>query len=1420
MSDMDVFAAMGIAGFGKTTEKKKLDPSRFDKNKRDEEPASLKPTLKKIVGPTQGPSAKPRKNDEDDSDEDDDDDEQGPAPPEQMDQNEDIEPEYDPSDQEDDSPQFPITHEITLKDHTKVVSALALDPSGARIVSGSHDYDCKLWDFGGMDMRCKPFKSWEPAGTYHVHDIKFSNDGTKFLCISGTTQAKIFDRDGEEQAVFVKGDPYIRDMKNTSGHVGELTSCAWHPKDPKIFITSSADSTIRIWDTENKRKQKTVIVVKSKERGARTKVTACNYSPDGNLIGGASLDGALHMWQASSNFVRPNMTIEKAHVPGTHTGSLVFSIDRQTVLTRGGDDTVKLWDLRSFKKPLAVHSNLTTLYPNTNAVFSPDNKYIVTGAGATAKGGQGRLVFLDREGLEEVKSLVVDATPVKVAWHSKINQASLSNGQIVVLYSPVTSLNGAKLLLSKGPPRKVTIEDMSDALAAPTILTPHALPMFRDLDPGRGTKRKREKDRMDPRKSKRPELPVSGPGRGGRVGASATQHVVQNLVRDTTRDVDPREALLKYAELADRDPQWTGAWKVNQPKPVFQAETTEEEGEKDKPSQLPIPLTPQKSSLALLLSRRDRHAPIMNHAQSSPDLAINGDKTPLLAVSHGHNGISAKLNGNASYNHPSPATDSPATPVSYSAAPDVKIDMDYQEQESDVRHEPLPIKAIDSLDKRDNASIVPQVGTPVDPSSIPIHAPSGTPPPPPGDLLEDVKMSESMQINGTVTVHMNGNGNGRDDVVMDDNDAHTPATTPGISADFSMASIDGASSTSVTRSYPDDSDDHDREPPAKRARMQSDADTGYTAHSATPPPASAAMSMASPPPPSAASTITSFPSSESTLSNTQFRFCQSTIRSLKKMKDAGPFLRPVDIVGLNIPHYPSIIKTPMDLSTIDRKLASSNPNKPDPNMNNPRYRSADEFVADVRLIVQNTATFNGPDHVVSAMGKRMEDVFDKMIKQMPPPAEIQKPKPPVVKKLATPVPIPPPVAAPKKVPAAAARRASTSMPTIRRSEAEVIGRPKREIHPPPPKDLPYADAPKKNRKGKKTKDDGTSEQMKYCLKILNELHKKQHYNYASPFYEPVDWVKMEIPAYPKVVKKPMDLSTIRRKLEEGHYSTAQKFYDDFKLMIRNCFSFNPAGTPVNLAGIELQRLFDEKWKHLPPLHEASEAEDEDEDEESDDEQHQPFAGAISAMEMQIRTMNEDLLALKNAKLPKEKKKKEKKKEKAPVASTSKPSAKQPKAPSKKKLKKNITDEDVLTFEQKKDLSESISKLDGTRLEKVIQIIHEGVPEIRDSTEEIELEIDQLPAAVLTKLYNYVLRPLRQPAQPKRNRTGKGTGTGGLKRKSMDEEKEAEKIRQLEERMALFEPRDNASAPAVRRDDDSEHSSDSSSGSDSSGSDSE
>lgn len=69
-----------------------------------------------------------------------------------------------------------------------------------------------------------------------------------------------------------------------SGHVAAVTAVAWHPKNHSLFLTASFDSTLRIWDRENRRKSKSVIVVKSKERGGKTKVTACAWSPDGKTI--------------------------------------------------------------------------------------------------------------------------------------------------------------------------------------------------------------------------------------------------------------------------------------------------------------------------------------------------------------------------------------------------------------------------------------------------------------------------------------------------------------------------------------------------------------------------------------------------------------------------------------------------------------------------------------------------------------------------------------------------------------------------------------------------------------------------------------------------------------------------------------------------------------------------------------------------------------------------------------------------------------------------------------------------------------------------------------------------------------------------------------------------------------------------------
>jgi hypothetical protein len=117
----------------------------------------------------------------------------------------------------------------------------------------------------------------------------------------------------------------------------------------------------------------------------------------------------------------------------------------------------------------------------------------------------------------------------------------------------------------------------------------------------------------------------------------------------------------------------------------------------------------------------------------------------------------------------------------------------------------------------------------------------------------------------------------------------------------------------------------------------------------------------------------------------------SCIRSLKKNKDAALFLEPVNPVLFGIPHYPDIIKNPMDLGTVETKLIVSDPRGPPKDkskmgkwdQSKGKYNSVADVSLDVRQIFWNTARFNGMDHVVTQAATRLDAVFAKMIANIP-----------------------------------------------------------------------------------------------------------------------------------------------------------------------------------------------------------------------------------------------------------------------------------------------------------------------------------------------------------------------------------------------------------------------------------------------------
>ncbi|WCJ27308.1 Transcription factor GTE12 [Euphorbia peplus] len=101
--------------------------------------------------------------------------------------------------------------------------------------------------------------------------------------------------------------------------------------------------------------------------------------------------------------------------------------------------------------------------------------------------------------------------------------------------------------------------------------------------------------------------------------------------------------------------------------------------------------------------------------------------------------------------------------------------------------------------------------------------------------------------------------------------------------------------------------------------------------------------------------------------------------------------------------------------------------------------------------------------------------------------------------------------------------------------------------------------------------------MHQCFSLIKSL-----INHPSgwPFKEPVDPVALSIPDYFSVISKPMDLGTIRSKLEKSLYSGTDEFAADVRLTFSNAMLYNPPSNFVHTMAVTLKRVFETKWKSL------------------------------------------------------------------------------------------------------------------------------------------------------------------------------------------------------------------------------------------------
>jgi hypothetical protein len=118
---------------------------------------------------------------------------------------------------------------------------------------------------------------------------------------------------------------------------------------------------------------------------------------------------------------------------------------------------------------------------------------------------------------------------------------------------------------------------------------------------------------------------------------------------------------------------------------------------------------------------------------------------------------------------------------------------------------------------------------------------------------------------------------------------------------------------------------------------------------------------------------------------------------------------------------------------------------------------------------------------------------------------------------------------------------------------------------------------------------GAAENVKQCQGVLKSIQRKKE---AIFFLEPVDWKALNLPLYPKLIKKPMDLGTIEQKLQASPcvYKTVADFANDVHLVWSNAQTFNLEGSEIYGFASSCKEVFEAKMAdvdHHGALREAA-----------------------------------------------------------------------------------------------------------------------------------------------------------------------------------------------------------------------------------------
>jgi bromodomain-containing protein 3 len=197
--------------------------------------------------------------------------------------------------------------------------------------------------------------------------------------------------------------------------------------------------------------------------------------------------------------------------------------------------------------------------------------------------------------------------------------------------------------------------------------------------------------------------------------------------------------------------------------------------------------------------------------------------------------------------------------------------------------------------------------------------------------------------------------------------------------------------------------------------------------------------------------------------------------------------------------------------------------------------------------------------------------------------------------------------------------------------------------------------------------------MKKCRQLLTKIMK---HKLAWVFLVPVDAVALRLSDYHQIIKNPMDLGTVKAKLDNYEYKSPLDFADDVRLTFKNALTYNDKGEDVHVMADALLLMFDQMFN---PVYEKFEAE-------------VRKSGIVHQKEIVGKVETE-------------------------------------------MIKNSATR--VMTYSEKESLGGSLQNLQPDSIEQFLSIVRKGNCQVARDGDEIELDIEVMDDEILWELHKFV-----------------------------------------------------------------------------------